>query len=63
LRDFCTVRGLAISWLIVGILAFTLFIRAKPASVSQIPVRGYPPPPGRSAHAIAQSEIAPTAHR
>jgi hypothetical protein len=24
LRDFCTVRGLAISWLIVGILAFTL---------------------------------------
>src|SRR6478752_2593523 len=24
LRDFCTVRGVAISWLIVGILAFIL---------------------------------------
>jgi len=29
LRDFCTTRGLAISWLIVGIFAFTL-VRAKP---------------------------------
>jgi hypothetical protein len=24
LRDFCTIRGLAISWLIVGMSAFTL---------------------------------------
>src|ERR1700745_66553 len=25
LRDFCTTRGLAISWLIVGMSAFTLY--------------------------------------
>src|SRR5215475_10742883 len=29
LRDFCTSRGLAISWLIVGILAFTLSTFAR----------------------------------
>jgi len=27
LRDFCTSRGCAISWLIVGILAFTFVLR------------------------------------
>jgi hypothetical protein len=32
LRDFCTTRGNAISWLIVGMSAFTLYIRAKPGN-------------------------------
>jgi hypothetical protein len=39
LRDFCTSRGCAISWLIVGILAFTLLSGRETAKAPQILLR------------------------
>src|ERR1700730_1789163 len=63
LRDFCTVRGVAISWLIVGILAFTLWFAQETEKIgSANSVRGCPPPWTASRETSAQSEIAPTAH-
>jgi hypothetical protein len=47
LRDFCTSRGLAISWLIVGILAFTFQFARNRFSVSQKSLsHGVTAPPG-----------------
>src|SRR3954468_5616985 len=48
LRDFCTVRGVAISWLIVGILAFILQFARNRSWLRKF-ILGYPPhrPPSR----------------
>src|SRR3984893_12994584 len=62
LRDFCTTRGLAISWLIVGMSAFTLkFVRNRHRLRKFI--RDYQSHWPHRANRPAQSEIAPTAHR
>src|SRR3954451_23227792 len=42
LRDFCTVRGLAISWLIVGMSAFTLSSRETEDRLRKF-IRGHLP--------------------
>jgi hypothetical protein len=50
--------------LIVGILAFTFLSSRETGLGSAFPfdLPGLPAPPGRLAHPIAQSEIAPTTH-
>jgi len=55
-------RGLAISWLIVGMSAFTLSSCENPDRLRKF-IRDSPVPSGRNARIeLAQSEIAPTAH-
>src|SRR3954468_10742835 len=50
LRDFCTSRGFAISWLIVGILAFTLLkVRTETAPGFRKFCSRFPASPGRPA--------------
>src|SRR3954451_14255687 len=46
LRDFCTIRGLAISWLIVGMSAFTLYF-ARDRYRRREFLSGLPVPSGR----------------
>jgi hypothetical protein len=47
LRDFCTTRGLAISWLIVGMSAFTLYFVRNRDRLRKF-VRDYPSHPAAS---------------
>jgi hypothetical protein len=61
LRDFCTVRGLAISWLIVGMSAFTFLFERNRNRLRKF-VRDYLPHRPQRAVQPTQSEIAPTAH-
>src|SRR6202040_3435224 len=55
LRDFCTVRGLAISWLIVGMSAFTLYSSRESLKIG-FPkfIRGHLPHRPRRETTIAQ---------
>src|SRR3984885_16038478 len=48
LRDFCTTRGLAISWLIVGMSAFTFLSLRNRTSGFRKFSSGHPAPPVRN---------------